>query len=118
MRDVSAQKIQLEAALVDRGWKVVDRGRPADDRWIFETWTIESVWTPLGAQLVLDFETDSMAPTEPGQLLARSPGTPDRRVVATVFLRPKWERDLTMFIKTLDEHRDSLAAKPRGSDSS
>jgi hypothetical protein len=109
MPQVSAQKLQLEGALVSRGWQVVEHGRPERAHWVFESWTIESVWAPLGLRLVLEFETDPMIQSEPGELRACSPGAVEGEQVASVFLRPKWERNLPRFIEELDRYRASVS---------
>ena len=116
---MESQKRQLEAAILEEGWRVAERDAITTEWWVDEIWTIESVWRPVGLKLFLTFLVDPQSgPRRPGEdIMAVSCSSirPQNRADAasgpTIYLRPAWEKNLPEFLLNIKEIRDRETAR-------
>jgi hypothetical protein len=97
---METQLRQLEAALLEDGWAIVERESSPDEWWLDEVWLLESEWTPRGRRVYLGFLVDPQAPRERTKgehvwAVVAAAGRPTSRHHAErdVPLRPHWDRE-------------------------
>ena len=113
---MESQKRQLEAAILENGWRVAKREAITTEWWADEIWTIESVWRPVGFKVFLTFLVDPAysglgRPGEGVLAISCSSIRPESRADAaagpTIYLRPSWEKNLPEFLSNIKEIRDN-----------
>ena len=113
---MESQKRQLEAAILEVGWRVAERDVIITEWWADEIWTIESVWRPVGFKVFLTFLVDPMhsGSRRTGEGVSaiscssiRPQSRADAAVGPTIYLRPSWEKNLPEFLLNIQEIRDN-----------
>ena len=113
---MESQKRQLEAAILENGWRVAEREAINMEWWADEIWTIESVWRPVGFKVFVTFLVDPAhsglrRPGEGVLAISCSSIRPESRADAaggpTIYLRPSWEKNLPAFLANIKEIRDN-----------
>lgn len=104
------QKRTIQAEIEKNGWKIIK----VDDFewWENEVWKIESLWSPIGKQVIIVFLVDEMNYKDKSDVWAVSASTerpiygkkPEHQYLLT--LNNKWEKQLPDFIKHLSEIRN------------
>lgn len=119
MSRISSQQIQLEAVLLENGWRIIDRTTAGLEWWADEIWAIESERRPCGLKAYLTFLTDPMSFSHNRKRgegvwavlctakIAASPNEPEP--IAEISLN-HWNENVNVVATKLGQFRDGAAA--------
>ena len=107
-----AKQQQLEAALQQQGWRVIDRQRENLDWWADAVWVVESTWSPQGSRAYLTFLVDPQweGPTRAGTgvwAVAASASLPTsrREAESRMIIMKRWDEQLPAFVSGMAAFR-------------
>jgi hypothetical protein len=93
----------------DLGWEVVQCEQPFEHEWwAAEFWLIQSGWSPLGARVYITFLVDPMGGGNDIWAIRASKERPPQSDFDNgllMFLGHGWQKELSGFMKSLDQFR-------------
>jgi hypothetical protein len=107
---MDAKQRQLEAALQQHGWRVVDRRDKDLGWWADSVWVVESDWSPRGKRIYMTFLVDPMweGPRRPGEgvwAMSVSPTVPRSREEGRQIALKRWDDQIQTFIAEMATFR-------------